>query len=144
MKEQSNWPKEIKRTRPRALIMQALEGAQQPLGAMEIFSQIEKTGESVWLSTVYRSLELLVEKGVVDKIAVANSDMAVYAINRSAHRHYAVCMGCRRIVPVDDCPLGHFTPKVAEEGFQVVGHNLEIYGYCDACTHQDQEKKDQR
>ena len=138
MKEQGNgWPKDVKRTKPRALVMQALEGAQQPLGAMEIFSQIEKTGETVWLSTVYRVLELLVEKGVVTKVAVTNSDMAVYTPNRNAHRHYAVCMGCRRIVPVDDCPLGHFTPKVAEEGFQVVGHNLEIYGYCDTCAHKE-------
>ena len=138
MKEQGgSWPKDVKRTKPRALVMQALEAAQQPLCAMEIFSQIEKTGETVWLSTVYRVLELLVEKGMVDKVAVANSDMAVYALNRNAHRHYAVCMGCKRIVPVDDCPLGHFTPKVAEQGFQVIGHNLEIYGYCDACAHKE-------
>ncbi|HWR23714.1 MAG TPA: transcriptional repressor, partial [Feifaniaceae bacterium] len=98
MKEQANgWPKDVKRTKPRALVMQALEAAQQPLGAMDIFSEIEKTGETVWLSTVYRVLELLVEKGVADKIAVANSDTAVYALNRNPHRHYAVCMGCRRI-----------------------------------------------
>ena len=137
MKEQGSWPKGVKRTKPRALVMQVLEGAQQPLGAMEIFSQIEKTGEAIWLSTVYRVLELLVEKGVANKVAVTNSDMAVYALNRNAHRHYAVCMGCRRIVPVDDCPLGHFTPKVAEQGFQVLGHNLEIYGYCDGCAHKE-------
>ena len=55
---------------------------------------MKEDGNSAWISTVYRILELFVKKGVVIKTNVMNNEMAVYELNRFKHKHYAVCMNC--------------------------------------------------
>ncbi len=62
-----------------------------------------------------------------------NSEMAVYELNRFEHKHYAVCMSCRKIIAMDNCPMETFIPKLEDENFHVMGHNLEIFGYCKDC-----------
>jgi len=129
-----NWPSGLKRTKPRENVLLILERAEKPLSAMEICSEIEKAGESAWLSTVYRILELLVKKGVVVKISVMNNEMALYELNRFQHKHYAVCLGCHKIIVMDNCPMERFIPKIRDADFHVTGHHLEVYGYCKDCS----------
>jgi Fur family ferric uptake transcriptional regulator len=135
LKEVSNsWPDGLKRTKPRESVLSVLEHAEKPLSAMEICSEIEKGGESAWLSTVYRILELFVKKGMVVKIAVMNNEMALYELNRFQHKHYAVCLSCHKIISMDNCPMERFVPKIRDDDFHVVGHNIVVYGYCKDCS----------
>ncbi len=127
------WPEGVKRTRQREGVLEVLSHAEKPLSAMEICGRIE--GGSAWLSTVYRILELFEAKGIVNKISVLGSDMAAYELAGSTHKHYAVCLGCRKIVSMGECPVDHLSPNIGEPGFHVTGHNLEVYGYCKNCDH---------
>lgn len=133
MKKDNNWPTGIKRTQQRESVLSVLERSEKPLSATNICSEIKNNGTTVWLSTVYRILELFVKKGLVIKINMTNNEMAVYELNRFKHRHYAVCVNCRKIIAMDNCPMEKFIPKLEEDGFHVVGHNLEIYGLCKDC-----------
>lgn len=130
----TEWPQGLKRTRQREGVLAVLRNAQTPLSAADILTLIEKDGEAAWLSTVYRILELFVQKGVAVKANVSGSDMAVYELNRYCHKHYAVCVSCHKIIPMDNCPLEKFIPRLQEEDFRVLGHNLEIFGYCRDCA----------
>lgn len=134
-KNYPNWPLGLKKTKPRESVLSVMEEAQKPLSAMEICAEIEKLGESAWLSTVYRILELFVNKGVAVKITVMNSDVALYELNRFQHKHYAVCISCHKIIAMENCPMEKFIPKIQDKNFRVMGHNLEVYGYCDSCAH---------
>lgn len=125
------WPEGVKRTRQREGVLNVLENAEKPLSAMEICSRID--GGAAWLSTVYRVLELFEAKGIVNRISVLNSDMAAYELAHSRHKHYAICLGCHKIVSMEDCPVEKLAPKIGEPGFHVTGHNLELYGYCKNC-----------
>ncbi len=131
--KQFAWPAGVKRTRQRESVLEVLEKSDRPLNAAEICSKVEAGGDTAWMSTVYRVLELFVEKDLVIKTNVMNNEMAVYELNRFKHKHYAVCMKCRKIIPMGNCPMENFTPLLAEEGFQVMGHNLEVFGYCRNC-----------
>lgn len=73
------------------------------------------------------------KKGVAIKTKVMNSDMAVYELNRFEHKHYAVCMNCHKIIPMDNCPMEKFIPELEEDDFHIMGHNLEVFGYCKDC-----------
>ena len=132
MENKNDWPSGLKKTKPRENVLFVLKTAEKPLSAMEICSKIEENGGSAWLSTVYRILELFVKNGIAVKIAVMNSGVALYELNRFEHKHYAVCIGCHKIISIANCPLERFIPKI-DEDFRVVGHNLEIYGYCRDC-----------
>ncbi len=128
-----SWPSGIKRTKPREKMIDVLKNVEKPLSAAEIFTEVQKDIKNVALSTVYRSLELFVKKGTVTKLAIINNELAVYELNRSQHNHYAVCLGCREIFPLKFCPMEKILPDMVDDGFKVVGHNLEIYGYCEEC-----------
>lgn len=132
-KKQNSWPAGIKRTRQRESVLSVLENSDRPLSAADIGSKMEKSGDAAWMSTVYRILELFVKKGVVIKVNVMNSEMAVYEINHFKHKHYAVCMNCRKIIAMDNCPMEKFIPKLEDKDFRVMGHNLEIFGFCKDC-----------
>ena len=130
----SEWPVGLKRTRQRECVLSVLKASQGPLSAADICAQIEKNGEAVWLSTVYRILEMFVEKEIAVKANVRGSEMAVYELNRFCHKHYAVCVSCHKIIAMDNCPLEEFTPQLQEQDFHVLGHTLEIFGYCRDCA----------
>lgn len=130
----NNWPAGIKYTRQRESVLSVLESSEKPLNASEICLEIENNGDAAWLSTVYRILELFVKKGVVIKTTVMNNDMAVFELNRFKHKHYAVCMSCHNIITMSNCPMEKFIPKLEDEEFQVMGHNLEIFGFCKDCN----------
>jgi Fur family ferric uptake transcriptional regulator len=123
----------MKRTRQREAVIAVLKGAGAPISAQDILAQAGKGGAPIWLSTVYRILETLVGRGAASKITVMDGSMALYDLNRPAHRHYAICVGCRKIVSMDNCPMDAFVPKLADSDFRVTGHNVEVYGYCKSC-----------
>lgn len=115
----------LKCTKQRVKVLEALESASSPLPVEEIY---EKAG-GLSLSTVYRTLEKLTEKGVIKKNTIQDSGRYYYEMASGKHRHYAICLGCKSMRYVDVCPV--LTPEIA--GFTVTGHKLEIYGYCDKC-----------
>ncbi len=136
MKEiQNNWPKGIKRTKQRESVLSVLECSEIPLSASDICSKMEISGDTAWLSTVYRVLELFVKKGVAIKTNVMNNEMAVYELNRFKHKHYAICMNCHKMIAMDNCPMEKFIPKLEDDDFHVMGHNLELFGICKDCSH---------
>ena len=38
------------------------------------------------------------------------------------------------MIPMENCPMESFIPKIKDKEFQVTGHNLEVYGYCKDCA----------
>lgn len=115
----------LKCTRQRIAVMQALASAVSPLSAEEIYEK----SENMSLSTVYRTVETLCEKGIAVKNTIRDSDKFYYALMTDAHRHYAICLGCHGMKYIDTCPV--HSPDI--DDFTVTGHKLEIYGYCDKC-----------
>ena len=128
------WPAGMKKTRQRQSVLSVLDDSQNPLSAADICSRIKKEGEAVWLSTVYRVLELFVKRGIVTKVSVLNNDFALYEMNRFEHKHYAVCVSCRKVIQMENCPMERFIPRLEDGDFHVTGHKVEIQGYCKDCA----------
>lgn len=131
---QNSWPEGLKRTKNRESVLSVLEGSEKPLSAADIFAEIEKTGTTTWLSTVYRILEIFVKRGIVLKANVINTEMAVYELNRLKHKHFAVCVNCHKIIALNNCPMDKFMSNLEDNNFQVIGHTLEVYGFCGDCN----------
>jgi Fur family ferric uptake transcriptional regulator len=134
------WPAGIKKTKQREAVLDVLEHADTPLTAMDIFELIKKDETPVWLSTVYRILELFTDKGITLKTTVLSGDMAYYERNRDVHHHFAVCVDCRKIVAINSCPLADYSPKLPESEFRVLGHRVEMYGLCKDCDKLNRKK----
>ncbi|MDD2214011.1 MAG: Fur family transcriptional regulator [Oscillospiraceae bacterium] len=127
------WPAGVRRTKQREAIWDVLQQASSPLSARDIAARLGAEGAEAWLSTVYRTLDLLVSRGSVTRITRLDSDMAVYSLQDAGHRHYAVCLKCHKIIPMTNCPMDEFIPRLEDRNFLVLGHQLELYGYCSSC-----------
>lgn len=114
----------IKKTRQRTQIIAALEKADKPCSAEELYRQCEDMS----LSTVYRNLERLAALGAVE-LLTGDARQRYYQLASAPHGHYAVCLGCHHKFPLASCPVHNL--DLAD--FTVTGHKVEIYGYCGSC-----------
>jgi Fur family ferric uptake transcriptional regulator len=130
---EQNWPAAVKRTTQRIRVYDILAESPVPLTAMELAAALEQKAEPVSLSTIYRILDTFTAHGMADKTLVAESGMAVYELRGVGHRHYAVCELCHKVIPMQNCPMESFLPQLAEQDFHVMGHRLQMYGYCGEC-----------
>ncbi len=133
------WPAGLRRTRTRERLLAVLAAAEQPLTVQQIQSAVDADGEPpVWLSTLYRALESFEGTDTVVRTPMPDGSQAVYELNRYGHRHYAFCVGCSRMVAVEHCPVDPGADCLADPGFRITGHKLEVFGYCTDC----QKKED--
>ncbi len=125
----------LRNTKHRRSILEVLEKSSGPLTVTEVFLKLKAKNPSLCLSTIYRIFEALCEKGLVIKTNLFDDGKARFEIGREGHWHYAVCVGCRRIISIEDCPIGEreFAILKNTEGFSATGHRLEIYGFCRDC-----------
>lgn len=115
-------------------MLDILEQSNQPIAAEDLFFELKKRDESANLSTVYRTLEILVENNFVTKLNISLDSRALFEINRMVHRHYLICLGCKKIIPINHCPLEEYEKSLAEQtNYDISGHKLDIYGYCPVC-----------
>lgn len=121
-------------TRQRRAVVAILEDLDGFASAQEIHDILKRRGESVGLSTVYRSLQVLADAAEVD--ALRNDDGEVlYRQCSTGHHHHLVCRACGRTVEVEGPTVERWADKIAEEnGFSDVAHTLEIFGTCSACA----------
>jgi len=83
----------------------------------------------IGLATVYRTLSLLAELGLVD-VATLGEDHGHYEIHREDHVHL-ICLSCGRIREVP--PPANLRKLGEDAGFDVCEAQLEITGYCRSC-----------
>lgn len=130
--EKMLWPDGLKKTKQRLEIFETLCKSQRPVDVQELSALLERRGNPMWPSTIYRVLDTLLAHGIIQKTAVHESGMAVYELGDS-HRHYAICVGCKQILAIQGCPLDGFLPELQDENFHVLSHSLQISGYCGEC-----------
>ena len=124
----------LKNTRHRIEILNILDRSAQPIPAEEVFLNLKDHGVTVNLSTVYRTLETLVDKGLATKVKVSGDNRALYELNRQVHKHYLVCLECKKMQAIEYCPLEDYEKSLAEQtDYLISGHRLDIYGYCPQC-----------
>jgi len=132
----------LKNTKRRTAILEILEKQTQPVTAEQIYIELNKLEISISLSTVYRELDSLVFNRLAVKVKINESNKALYEYNRMIHKHYLVCLGCKKMISIDVCPLKAYEKKLEEQThFAITDHKLNLYGYCPECQAKGLHKK---
>lgn len=123
----------VRRTRQRAAISSLLADIEDFRTAQQIHDSLRAAGENIGLTTVYRTLQALVEAGEVDTIR--NDGEAAYRRCKSTgHHHHLICRNCGRTVEISGPDVETWTRMIAaEHRFRDVGHELELFGLCENC-----------
>ena len=122
-----------RRTRQRAAVQEVLAELHEFRTAQQIHDELRKRGDSIGLTTVYRTLQSLSEAGELDALRTADGETA-YRRCSDGHHHHLVCRSCGRTVEVSGPAVERWANAVAaEHGFREVSHDLEIFGTCGSC-----------
>ncbi len=122
------------RATPRRLeVLDELARERDDVTAQKLWSRLRERDSSTGLATVYRTLALLSEAGVVDVLSHHSGEQC-YRLCGEAHHHHLVCERCHRVVEVENCDLDGWVNKAAKRhGFVATDHSVEISGVCADC-----------
>ncbi|WP_371377493.1 Fur family transcriptional regulator [Sporomusa aerivorans] len=121
-------------TPQRRAVIDALSECGGFTDASVIFGKVRLTNEHISLDTIYRNLKLLIELGVVNQINNPRSDRTLYELITDSPHQHAVCLACGKIECIDHCTeMVDNMVRLASDGFKVVNHSFEAYGYCAEC-----------
>src|SRR5690554_1983921 len=98
-------------TNQRHYLMEVLLKSQTPLSAEDIYLSEMENNRSINLSTVYRILEQLVEKGLVEKTFLGDENKAYYLLHQG-HKHFVTCLNCKKMQEIEDCPIHEIEDSV--------------------------------
>jgi Fur family ferric uptake transcriptional regulator len=119
-----------------ATVRVLLEHEEAHLSAEDVFLLVKEKSPDIGLATVYRTLELLTELHVVEKMNFGDG-VARYDLrneNNRHHHHHLICVQCGSVVEIMDDWLLPLEERLEKEyGFAVVDHRLDFQGYCRNC-----------
>jgi Fur family ferric uptake transcriptional regulator len=100
----------------------------------EVYAEVRLHSSAINLSTVYRTLELLDELGLIRHAHIEERTATYHSISGHEHFHL-VCHRCKDVISIDPERIERFRGAIADEfGFAVdVGH-LTIFGTCSTCA----------
>jgi Fur family ferric uptake transcriptional regulator len=128
----------VRITRQRTAVLALISEAEDFISAQELHARLRAAGESVGLSTVYRTVQALASADDIDVIVTADGEARyrACAASKVGHHHHLVCRQCGRTAEVHNPSLERWAAKVGREnGFNDVSHTLEIFGLCARCSY---------
>lgn len=124
----------LKNTRQRELIARAVFEAEGHLNVEEIYSRVRRMDEKIGYSTVYRTLRLLKESGLVSERHFGDGGARYEVSVEGEHHDHLICTNCNKIVEFENDDIEALQEQVARRhGFKISSHKHEIYGLCEDC-----------
>lgn len=122
-------------TKPREKIVSAVLAANGHFSAAELWQRLRPEGVS--LATIYRTLGLLEEAGLIKKISLG-SDLSYFEplLGRRPHWHL-VCTGCQQLIEFSDVVIEErLTEAIDHYGFQPRSVQVQVFGLCQKCQNE--------
>ena len=121
-------------TRQRTAVANILMTITDFRSAQDIYAKLQESGESIGLSTVYRTLQSMHGTGEVDVVLRSDGE-SMYRRCTDGHHHHLVCRSCGHTVEVEGHAVEEWADSIATKfGFNDVDHTLEIMGLCADCS----------
>lgn len=130
-------------TAARELIPEILEATEGHLSSDDVYKALYINHPQIGLTTVYRTLELLVDLEIVDKFEFGDG-RSRYELSEEyshkEHHHHLICTGCGMILDYSDFmddELKYLSKIETELGkkhkFKIENHLIRFYGKCSTC-----------
>jgi len=125
-------------TPQREMIVEAIAHAGRHVTAEEIFEQVQARTHAVNVATVYRTLDLLVDLGLVSRADLGGGQVTYASLHHGPHCHL-VCRSCGHVIEADHELAVALEEQCQERyGFTADLHHFAVFGLCAGCqTHAD-------
>lgn len=120
-------------TQPRRAVIEVLARAKRSLNPEEVYERARKLHAEVGLATVYRTLDMLQELGLLTRVQIGSKGYALTCAEHKLHFHL-VCRKCHVVTELEaDGPLLQLQQELDDSGFQSQGGAIEMLGLCQRC-----------
>ncbi len=105
------------------------------LSAEDLCEQLNKAGDPISLSTIYRNLKLMARMGILRELELAEGQKR-YEINQPAphHHHHLICVRCNKTIEFKNDSVLKVGAKTADKsGYHLLDCQLLIHGICPTC-----------
>jgi len=133
---------EARLTKGARKVLEALEEVKTLAAAQDIHSRMRsEDNDAPGLTTVYRSLDLLVAQGLVQAVELGDGEKRYELIKPGEHHHHLICSNCKESIHLDQCLVEDLDSMIKSKyGFEVNSHILEIFGTCKRCSDKKAKK----
>jgi Fur family transcriptional regulator, ferric uptake regulator len=128
-------------TPQRLMILETIEKARGHISAEEIYEDIRRRYPALNVSTVYRTLELLKELGLVTETRMGDGRVRFHSAGHE-HHHHLVCSRCGAVAELAEDELIPLAEALAQKyAFKADLHHLAIFGCCKKCAGADEKSR---
>jgi Fe2+ or Zn2+ uptake regulation protein len=130
-------------TPQRRVILDVLDGTAVHLDAEGVYRLAKERDPNISLATVYRTLAVLRELGLIHQRHLSTDDQrGYYEIADRQHYHFT-CLRCNRVIEFDTPLMTQLQQDIADEwGVQVIQGRLYLEGYCALCVDEMQPRNE--
>ena len=120
--------KGLRMTGQRKIIAQVLENAADHPDVEELYKRTSKIDPTISIATVYRTVKLFDEAGILDKLEFGDG-RARYEDAEREHHDHLIDVNSGRVIEFMDSDIEKLQEKIAQKlGYRLMGHKLELYG----------------
>jgi Fur family transcriptional regulator, ferric uptake regulator len=122
---------------PRSAVLELIGSQDCVLTAREIADELRGGGREVGVATVYRTLELLEEMHLVQRLDVGGGSARYEPAlpDGEHHHHHLVCDSCGKVTPFSDEKLERAIHDLGKRvDYRVGAHDVVMRGICPACA----------
>lgn len=117
----------LRLTRPRKVILQVLNGSVDHPDAAELHRRVTQVDPGIAIATVYRTLSLLEEKGLLERHVFSDGRARFESADQDHHDHL-INVETGAVIEFRSDEIEQLQEEVARKrGFEIVSHKLEIY-----------------
>lgn len=127
----------VRSTRQRSAITALLDESKGFRSAQDLHAELRERGDTIGLTTVYRTLQSMSDAGAVDVLRTDSGELIFRKCSASSH-HHLVCRDCGYTVEVVEPGMEEWAQRAAgAHGFSQVTHSIELFGLCADCAARD-------
>ena len=125
----------LKRGGARERIIELLDKQPCALSAVEIEDALRAAGKPTGRASIYRVLDLLVDHGLVERVAVGQGLSRFERTHPGGeHHHHLVCDACGKVEAFEDRGLEQAIHRLeSRSGYAVAAHDVVLHGACSDC-----------
>jgi len=120
----------LKLTPQRLAILSYLEGNKSHPSAEDIYNAVSKEFTTMSFATVYNTLEVLREKGILRELKIEPGKKR-YDPDTTPH-HHLICVKCKKVIDIYK-KFKLTLPEEISKEFEILGNHIEFYGICPGC-----------
>ncbi|TAN37570.1 MAG: transcriptional repressor [Nitrospirae bacterium] len=126
--------KKLKLTKERIEVLNEVFSFHGHFGPEQLYIRLKSSGSKASRASVYRTVNLLVESGLVERVTRTDKGNIYEHTFGHSHHDHMVCISCNRVIEFYSENLEKLQEEICRKNvFSGTNHLLEIRGYCEAC-----------